>query len=413
MKKARKILIILIYIITVNLVLISCQGGHRIQDLAMVTAIGIDKEDDQMIITCEIANPGAGNSEVDGGSSASIGTIFAQGVGNTSSEAIRRMTLYLDKKLFFSHATIFILGEDFAKDGITGSLDLFLRNYQFRENMYIIIAKECKAYEIMGVRGGLSESVGKYLVDILDNFGDNGRSINISIYEYYRYYYDIANHPVIGAVKIENQREIQNKEGKGMDTKKVLNVGGGSALKGDRLLGYFTEDEMIGFNFIVGDTKGGLITFKTPGGLEEGKDITGTEGQYTSIEILKSKTKNLIKIIDEKIHLDINIKLKVALREEEKAVNLKEIGIMNIIEKACSKEVERIISKTLNKGQKEFKNDNFSIGVAVHQQYPKLWKEIEKDWENIFPDITYNVNVETDIVKVGIINVPANLRRVK
>lgn len=171
--------------------------------------------------------------------------------------------------------------------------------------------------------------------------------------------------------------------------------------------------EMIGFNFIVNDIKGGLITFKTPNGLEEGKSVIGTEGKYTTVEILKSKTKNDIKIGNEKIHLNINVKLRVALHEEQKAIDLKNTDIINIIEDSCSKEVERLISRTLDKGQKEFGNDNFSIGVAVHQQYPEVWKEIAMEWDNIFPDIIYSVNVETDIVKTGIINVPSNLRRAK
>lgn len=412
MKKTKKLLFIFIYII-VNMFLISCTAGDRIQDLAMVTAIGIDKENEKIVITCEIANPGSGITEVDANSSASYGTIFVQGSGNTVFEAIREMTLYLDKKIFFSHSTIFILGEDFVKDGITGFMDFFLRNYQPRENAYMVVAKDCKAYEIMAVKGELSGSVGEYLAGILDNFSDNGKSISISTSDYYRYFYDISNDPVIGLVKIEDQNEIQKNEGNRFKTKKVLNVGGGTALKADYLLGYFTEDEMIGFNFIVGDTKRGLITFQTPEGFKAGKSVIGSEGEYTSIEILKSKTKITIKIIEDKIHLDLNIKLRAALNEEEKPIDLIETGIMDVIEKACSKEVEKIISKTLNKGQKEFKNDNFSIGVAVHQQHPKLWKKIEKDWNKIFPDITYSINVKTDIVKTGIINVPSNLRRVK
>lgn len=413
MKKTKKTLIIIIYLIITTLIITSCTGGRPLQDLAIVTAIGIDMENEKIIVTCEISNPGTGNSGTDVSSFASFGNLFIQGVGTTVFEAIKETTLHFERKLFFSHATVLILGEDFAKNGISGFLDLFLRDYEPREDAYIVVAKDARAYEIMGVKGELSGSVGKYLFDILNNFEDNGKSINISIAEYYRYYYDISNEPVIGVVKKVEQKEIDGEKKKDMHTKKVLNVGGGAALKRDYLIGYFSEDEMLGFNFIVNDIKGGVITFKTPDGLEKGKSIIGTEGKYTTLEILKSKTKNLIKITDENIHLDINVKLRAALYEEEKAIDLKNIDVINIIEKSCSDEVKKNISRTLDKGQKEFKNDNFSIGVVVHQQHPEIWKEIAEDWNNIFPEITYSVNVETDIVKTGIINVPSNLRRVK
>ncbi len=87
--------------------------------------------------------------------------------------------------------------------------------------------------------------------------------------------------------------------------------------------------------------------------------------------------------------------------------------VFSRIERACSDRVKEIISNTLEKGQKEFKQDNFSIGVTVHQQYPKVWREIATDWKNIFPEIAYEVNVETTIVEIGLINFPANLRRKK
>lgn len=412
MTKPKRILVAVIYLITTSLILSSCTGAKGLQKLDIVTAVGVDIENEKIIVTCEISNPGSGKPSMDAGSSASK-SIFVQGVGNTVFEAIREISLYSDRKLFFSHATVLILGEDLAKKGISGFLDLFLRDYEPRENIYMVVAKDAKAYEIMGIGGELSGSVGKSLFGILNNFKSNGKMINITIAEYFRYYYDISNEPVIGVVMKEEQKEIDEEKKKDTTMKKILNVEGGAALKRDRLIGYFTGDEMIGFNFIVNDIKGGLITFKTPNGLEEGKSVIGTEGKYTTIEILKSKTKNDIKIDKGKIHLNINVKLRGALHEEEKAIDLKNTQVINIIENSCSKEVERLISRTLDKGQKEFENDNFSIGVAVHQQYPKVWREIAIDWDNIFPDITYSVNVETNIVKTGIINVPSNLRRAK
>lgn len=408
----KKKIFIIIYVLFIMIVLSSCTGGREIKKIAIVTAIGLDKEEEDIILTCEVSNP-LYNPETDGISSASQAVFYIYGKGKTLFEAIRDISLNFDRDLFFSHANVLILGEDLARQGIIKNLDYLLRAQEPRESIKIVIAKGAKANEIIRVRGNLDLSVGQYMSNLLDKFDSNGKTININLAEYYRNYYDLDNEPVIGVVEKEEIREVGvNAEDEG-PIKKVLNVGGGAVTKIDSLIGYFTPDEIFGFNFIVNDIKGGVITFINPEELNNDISIIGKEGKFTSLEILKSETKNEAKINDGKIHLDINVKLRVSLIEEETAVDLNDEQIIQILEDCSSNEVENIISKTLDKGQKEFKQDNFSIGEGIHKKNPRLWKEISEDWENIFPEMSYNINVETKIVKIGIINRPTNLRKTR
>ena len=291
-------------------------------------------------------------------------------------------------------------------------MDFFIRDSQPREDMYIVVAKGARASDIIGVKAGLGRPTGTYLYDTLNNFSSNGKSINISIAEKYRYYYDVSNEPVLGLVQLKEVVRSDDELKKEEQTAKVLDVAGGAVLSRDRLVGYFDGDEMMGFNFIVGDFKRGTIVFRTP---VEDKDkkgtIIGADGVFTSLDIVSAKTKREITVNDGKIHLTIDVKLKAGLNEINQALNVIDEEVMTRIEKACSDKVKELISTTLEKGQKEFKQDSFSIGVTVHQQHPKLWKEIATDWNNIFPEITYDVKVETTIVKIGLMNLPANLRR--
>ncbi len=399
---------IIISILFNLLILSSCTGGKEIKDLALVTAVGIDREEENIILTCEVSNPGY-NPNIDGISSASKSVVFIHGKGKTLFEAMINISLDFDRELFFSHANVLILGEDLVKEGIIKNLDYFLRAQEPREDIKIVVAKGSKASEIMRVRGDLNLSVGKCISNLLDNFDLTGKTINISLAEYYRYYYELNNEPVIGLVEKEEIKEVGAKTEEEGPTKKVLNVGGGAVTKEDTLTGYFTPDEMFGFNFIVNDIKSGAITFLTPERLNKDLAIIGKEGKHTTLEILKSRTKNDVKVKDGNIHLDVNVKLRTSLSEEERAVDLDDEEIIKILEEYASSEVEKIISKTLDKGQKEFKQDNFSIGQGIHKKNPELWKEISGDWESIFPGISYSVNVETNITKIGIINLPGNL----
>jgi spore germination protein KC len=404
-------LIITIYLLAISIILSSCTGGREIQELGIVTSIGMDIEDDKVIVTCEVINTTSGNTQSGSSTHSPKEVVFIQGEGITVFEAIRGTTLNFDRKLFFSHVNTIILGEEFAKKGIAEFLDLVLRDNEPRENMYILVAKGTKAYDVMGIKGDLSQSAGNYLHDVLEDSRYNGKSLNITVAEYYRYYYEASNEPVIGIVQKKEKRVIDEERKKIEPTKLILDVGGGAVTKRDTLIGYFTPDEMFGYNFIVDYIKGGLIVFNTPKELSENKPIIGSEGKFTVVEILKSKTKKNVTITDGKIHLNINVKVRGALAEENKAIDISNMEVIDVLERASSEEVKKLISKTLNKGQKEFQQDNFSIGELVHHKYPKVWKKISKDWNNIFSEITYNINVETEIVKTGIINVPSNLRK--
>lgn len=409
MKNKKKILIIL-YLLVASIMASSCTGVTEIRDLAMVSAIAIDLEDENIVFTCEISNP-LYNSEADGASSASYSVAFVQGKGKNLFEAIRNTYLHFDRELFFSHAKVLIMGEELAREGIIQHLDYLIRSDEPREKIKILVAKDTKAYEVMGFMGEFSGSGGVYISDMLDMFSYNGKTINICLAEYYKYYYGINNEPVIGVVQTEERKGVPGERKKTGPTRTILNIGGGAVIRRDSLIGYYTPEEMLGFSFIVDNMQGGAIIFNTPEKLNRHMSVIGNQGKFTSIEILKSKTEKDIKIQDGNIHLDINVKIRGSLIEENSAVDLDEEEIIQILEDSCSREVEKIISRTLDKGQKEFRQDNFSIGEGVHHKHPELWKEIAEDWDNIFAEMTYSVKVETEIVKIGIINLPSNLRK--
>jgi spore germination protein KC len=60
------------------------------------------------------------------------------------------------------------------------------------------------------------------------------------------------------------------------------------------------------------------------------------------------------------------------------------------------------IKAALKKGQKELKTDIFGFGFALYRKYPRLWhKEYEKKWQDLFPDVTINIDVRAKILNTG------------
>lgn len=404
MRISKKIIILNIMITT--LILTSCNGSREVNELGIVISTAIDIEDAQLLLTHEVIVPQSNLSTKSDSKDSSI--IYVQSKGDTILEAIRNATLIFDRRLFLAHNRMFILGEEFAKEGISEFMNFYMFDNEPRESAFMIVAKDAKAYEVMGINGGLGDTPGKYLYDLISNYNVNLKTRDFTMIEFIRYFFKDTN-PVTVVVEGIEQKGIDMQE---EDlSKEALDIAGGAVFYRDKLIGYYNGFEMMGFNFIVDEFENGLIVFDSPDELTDKSIYRGGRGKYTVAEIKSSKTKTSVELVDDELQILIDVSLNAVLVEDTKGLNVSNIDILKGAEKACSNQVREYIQMTMDKAQKEFEVDSFSVGNLVHIKYPDLWREISHDWDSIFPELSYTITVNTDFTRTGLLNVPVNLRR--
>lgn len=402
-----KKIIFIIILILILIVSTSCADSRELDELGIITATALDIENEKIILTMEVVIPPA----TEPGSPVEDKVRYIQSTGDTIFEAYRNATLEFDRKLYLPHNMVLIFGEEFAKRGIGDYIDFYLTDAEPRETAYMLIAKDNKAYELIGINAGLGSTSGEYLKGLVENYKYTGRSGKLTLYEYFKHFYEYKT-PVLGVAQKIEKKEISKKKSQDTPSEHVINISGGAVFKGDKLEEYYTGDEMIGYNFIIDKIKDGLMTFETPNKFSDDNNLVASKGKLTTIEILSSKTKKDIELANEQLHLNINVRLKGVLGEETKGLRLTELPIKDAIEKGCSDKVEEYIRIVMEKAQNELEIDNFAIRKLVYMKYPEIWKEVSDDWDkDIFPNISYSINVETNMVKSGLINTPANIER--
>lgn len=414
MKELNKVLrktslMISIFILTIYLS--SCAGGRELDTLGIVISTGFDLEDGKIIITNEVVNPAAAPGGSSSNSTVQEGTVFVQGIGNTISEAITNTTLTFDRILYFPHSHLVIFGEEFARRGIGDYVDILGRNNEQREKAFMLVAQGAKAYDVMGVNSGIAQSPGHYIHEIIreDIFNEETRSLTIT--EFFKYYYREHEGVIMGALEVVTKPQVNKQVSQA--SFQVLSVEGGAVFKGDKLVGYFTGDEMIGFNFLVNEIKKVNIEFESPEFLVDKDRVIGRTGKFSVVQIFRNTTKKDIKLIDGKLHLFIDVKFRGGLNENTQGIDISQPGILNEMEEACAKKAKEFIEIALNKAQKELKIDTFSIGELLHRKHPDIWKEIKYDWEEVFEDLEYTINVKAHINDTGFTNTPPNIRKGK
>lgn len=413
----KKRVVLLVLWIMIIITVTSCTERRELDDLGIVISMGLDIEDEKVIMTLEVINPTS--SKLAAGMPTQKSSIFIQGVGDTVFEAGRNLTLQFDRRAYLPHNSVIILSEEVARRGIGDIIDFLSRDNEQRETAYLVVAKDAKAYEVMGINAGLSNSFGGYLTNIIENYQRNEKTRSLTVFEFFRYYYDLSTGPILGVVekkeKIEISKEtnkeiFQESKDESLD-KYILDLTGGAAFARDKLLGYFSGDEMIGFNFIVDEYEKGLVVLETPKELSEDISSIGRASENLVVEVLRSKTKKEIEIVDGKIHLSIKVNIRGSLGEATAGVDVGNPEVIEVIENACSERVKELIENTMEKAQKEFQYDNFSIGALMHRKHPVEWRKVSDDWHNVFTKISYTVDVKTEILRTGLIDTPGNIRK--
>lgn len=416
----KKIMLFYIFILIV-LFLTGCWDSRELNTLGIVLVIGIDREGDQVLLTAEVIEPMPAKTK--SGMEKGTSVKYVQGIGDNIFQAFRNITLKFDRRIFISHSKAIIFGEEFAKKPLTNELDIFLRDNEQRETAYLLVAKGAKAYEVMGINAGIEDIPGNYILKLIENFKYNSKAVNINLAEYIKHYHEIGKQPVLGLIEKKEKKQIYKEQKTSKDKEYELSVIGSVAFYKDELVGYLSGEETTGFNFIRDKVEESIVTFPNPitsidkystatPPIESEVGFKGTKKEdMSTIKIVKSKTKNDIEIRDGDIILKTKITMRGTIGEMEGDIDISEKEGMKELERACSEQIRKEVEKVFIKAQKDFKSDIFGFGSLFHRKYPEEWNEIKDNWHNVFPDVDFQVEVETNAIRTGLINTP--IKRIK
>lgn len=142
MKKYEKSLLIAI----VSLVLTSCVGEEP-NDIAYITALGIDKKENGFEYTIQFANPTkiSGGAAEQGGSGGNIvENITVE--GPTMYSGLNSADAIVSKDLSLAHAKIIVVSEEIAREGLSGFAEVISRNNDIRPDVYLTVCENAGEY---------------------------------------------------------------------------------------------------------------------------------------------------------------------------------------------------------------------------------------------------------------------------
>lgn len=382
--------------------LTGCWDRRELNELGIVMAIGIDRDKNtgDILVTSQVVRPSELKKQGGGGKEATYDLVTTS--NKTLFEAIRDTVKKFDRRSIFSHVKVIVVGESLAKEGINDIIDFISRTHEIRTFTWLVIAKNCDAKDVMGVKRGIEKIQANYMEGIIKRESDNLDVSTINFIEFIKKMPGEGIQPVIGSFSL-NEEYCVKEENKKPELNKILSMSGTAVFKKDKLVGYLDKDETIGFNLITKNKKNASVHVPSPGKKENN----------ISIEIKKTDKKITAEIIDGKINFNIKVSAEGNITEVQDNIDVSNVKIFDKVNDELKGVIQTEVDKAVKKIQSEMKSDILGLGSAFQRKYPKEWSSVKEQWDDIFPTVVCNIEVETKLRRSGMIQRPVNAKRIE
>jgi len=403
--KIKKLLFFLV-ILGNTLLLSGCWSKKELTDLAIVAAIGIDKnEEGRYVGTLQIINPAnvAGGMQGGGGSQGPPVSVIT-GTGDSIVELSRRTSRKLSRRLYYAHTNLVVISEDLAKEeSISNILDPLERDAEFRSTAIIVIAQGSKASDIVKVLTAIDKIPANKVIKTL-KFTERtwGENFSVNMQEAIKTLVSPGKELVVSGFRVSGDGDKGGKMENTQQTEpsSLIYAGSLAIFKTGKLTAWIDGKTARGCVFLLDKLKASAIAAKW-----EGKD------EAIIYELIRQKTTVMAKMEKGKPRVSIEVQAEGNIGEARVPIDLNSPDVLLKVEKEIEKEIKKEITMAIKQAKKN-KSDIFGFGDALHRSNPEAWKKMKSKWNDVyFPEVKTDIVVNAFIRRTGLRNNPHQVNK--
>ena len=275
------------------------------------------------------------------------------------------------------HLRTVVIGADIAKDpkNFRQMLD-GIENNEFISRRVVLAITEDSAAEVIKIVPSTERMLGEFVAGIFRRTDRIPRIVGGSVGDIFKDLHESGN-TVIPKI-IPGKADVK--------------VAGAGIINNYKFKGWLGEVETAHLLVLKGETK----------------FLSGMSIEYKghNIPITLRPKKPKLRLIEGEGNIKILIEVEMEGDIKQTYFEAEE----DMLEVATISKIQNKMEEVTNKGpglidkiQKEFETDIIGIDRYLRQSHYKLWKEIEDDWQEIFPNIDIDVNIDIKIRRIGLI----------
>lgn len=335
---------------------------REIEQMRLIHTIGFDLEKNQLLLS------------VSGGAHENLGVTKLSAKGQNITDAMAQLQCFSNnEELYYAHTRFILMGEEYAKNGVTDLLDYIEHSPQLRTDSPLFVIRGDTAENVLLNAGGEDHSIYNVLEVVISDCKKRGNSypftcgdVVVGLNEY--------GGALVCALSIKPTNSV-NPEAEEEEVTPV--VSGYGILKNGKLVGYISEDSAMGVNILLGKTGDERVTVnlnRSPVSLHFTKvkhKITADWGEHGTIT---------------KLH--VNVELAATIEEGFKRTD----GNVSGYEQALAAEVEGWIQQVLGQ-MSNTRTDFLGFGRKLAITDSKNWNTSPVSWESQLATMPTEVHV--------------------
>lgn len=365
-----KIAILLIFVFNI-LYLAGCSNIEQLDDRMIIHGVGVDKVGDTFDLTIQQFSVTGSNEKEEGAQ-----VVKAQ--GSSLMDAFSDLSLQTGKTPMYSQNLILAIGEETAYGGINDILDFFVRYYESRPTVKVIVVKG-KAESVLNFKKDDKLVMAKDIMSIAESERINSKVMSSSIFQFVGDLKNITSDPSASIISIEKQNDEE-----------ILVANGTAIFKNDKLVGFIDTSA----------TRGALIIDNR---LNSGTEVidVGSVGRV-SYSLEKSKSKVKFNLENGSPVYNITVKVNTNVYEIERDIRSQLTdNAFELMEAALSDRIKKIAEQAIYKSIYEYNSDIFGFGQIALKSNKDYFRSVENKWDQTMKEAKYNINVSVKIDNTG------------
>ncbi|NLZ28067.1 MAG: Ger(x)C family spore germination protein [Firmicutes bacterium] len=390
------LLMILIMICSTSMT--GCWNLHEPEDLAVVLATAFDYDDEKGLfnVIVQLANPlGSTTNTGEGTTEKHKSFEVLSAYGKTPFEAMQSLGQISCRMVFWGHNRVILFSEKMARHGIKEALDVIERRRLTRLTARPAVIRG-DIRKLMEAECPFEETGAEGLEKLIATVPYEKSVINTNLFiDLYNTLEEPGKEMFMGKIKVREEENCAEEEGSAS-----AEVGGGAIFKGDRMVGWASQQQTEGWLYAL--ERGFIFNINI--------ECPGSDGEYIAIEISKPKSS----MVPTGSGREVGVRLKVNARGSVEDIscykNVMDRDFRLAVERRSAQVIRNRISDMIRKSQ-ELESDICGFGYLIYRKRPDIWKEIGADWDEIFPHLPVDLDVRFKLIRSGLVENPLKMGR--
>ncbi len=355
-------------------------GLVDIQKTAIILAAGVDKEEEGLRLTAQIAVPQGS------GSSFQSGSVNLDGTGATVSECLSDLYAQTGWVPKFIFCDLVLFGEELARENVFSALDFFLRNEYVPDSCNLAVCQGT-AKDLLTQKSAIDDTSSFALSKLFSDAAQKaGKVVTTTLKEFSIGYYGVSHSgymPMIQTLPSDNDVSTQASSQEGANSKEkkqnVVYVADQTALFADgALVSVLSPEQTFAYNLLRGKVFAGTFPVRL-------------DGVTYSLSVLKNDGESSLVLKDEATAL---LRAQVSVRLYSKNTPSSSLDVASgTVDERVVKEAESTLAASLVSLWENSTQKGCDLFFLLRQLYRSSLQKYEEEKEGFLSSVRPQIQV--------------------